>query len=145
MGPIAVFSNFKLATSGGKHLADNSHAHIVPPMYKLLTSSKDGDDLSISFDRSRNRRKDELALSKNMKGKYHLITMLKDVFGFAEHQRKAAYGLGYKLTLTRNKDDVVIDKAGGTADARIKTDQIHWYLSHYTSSIQQQSILSTQI
>ena len=29
--------------------------------------------------------------------------MLKDVFGFAEHQEKATYGLGYKLTLTRKK------------------------------------------
>ena len=33
--------------------------------------------------------------------------MLKDVFGFAELQEKATCGLGYKLTLTRNKDDAV--------------------------------------
>ena len=51
--------------------------------------------------------------------------MLKDVFGFAEHQEKATYGLGYKLTLTRNKDVAVIDKAGGIADARIRIDHIH--------------------
>ena len=29
--------------------------------------------------------------------------MLKDVFGFAEYQEKATYGLGYKPTLTINK------------------------------------------
>ena len=71
--------------------------------------------------------------------------MLKDVFGFAECQEKATYGLGYKLTLTRNKDEAVIDKAAGIADARIKIDHIHWYVPYYTPSIQQQNILLNQI
>ena len=71
--------------------------------------------------------------------------MLKDVFGFAECQEKATYGLGYKLTLTRNKDDAVIDKANGIADARFKIDHIHCYVPHYTPSIQQKSNLSKQI
>ena len=65
--------------------------------------------------------------------------MLKDVFGFAECHRKVTYGLGNKLTLTRKKDDAVIDKAGGIADARIKTDHIHWYVP-YIPSVQQQAI-----
>ena len=81
-------------------------------MYKIITSSKDSKDLSIGFDRSRIRRKDELALNKNVKSKYHLKMMLKDVFGLAEHQDKATYGLGYKLTIKRNKAETVIDKAG---------------------------------
>ena len=114
-------------------------------MYKLITSSKDSNDLSVGFDNNRNRRRDELALNKNIKGKYHLKIMLKDVFGFAECQEKDSYGLGYKLTLTRNKDDAVIDKANGLADARIKIDHIHWYVPHYTPSTQQQSTLSKQI
>ena len=71
--------------------------------------------------------------------------MLKDVFGFVEHQEKVTYGLGYKLTPTRNTDDAVIDKAAGIADARFKTDHIHWYVPHYIPSIQQQSILYNQI
>ena len=145
LGPIALFSNLKLTTSSGKHLKGISHAHLVFLMYNLMTSSKDSDELSIGFDRSRNRRRDELALNKNIKGKYHLKILLKDVFRFAECQEKSSYGLGYKLTLTRNKDDAVIDKANGTADARIKTDQIHWYVPHHIPSIQQQSIMSKQI
>ena len=144
LGPVALFSNHKLTTSSGKHLEDISHAHLDSLMYKLITSSKGSDDLSIGFDYSRNRRRDELALKKNIKGKYHVKIMLKDVFGFAEHQEKATYGLGYKLTLTRNKDDAVIDKANAIADARIKIDHIHWYVPHYTPSIQQQSTLSKQ-
>ena len=140
-----MFSNLKLTTSSGKHLEDISHAHLFSLMYKLITSSKDSNDLSIGFDNSCNRKRDELTLNKNIKGKYHVKIMLKDVFGFAEHQEKATYGLGYKLTLTRNKDDAVIDKAGGIADARNRIDHIHWYVPHYTPSIQQQSIMSKQI
>ena len=106
-------------------------------MYKLITSSKNGDDLSISFDRSRRRRRDELALNKNVNDKYHLRIILKDVFGFAEHQEKATYGLGFKLTLTRKKDEAVIEKVAGIADARIIIHHIHWYVAHYTPSLQQ--------
>ena len=89
LGPIALFSNFKLKTSSGKHLEDIRHAHLVSLMYKLITSKKDSNDLSIGFDYSLNRRRDELALNKNIKGKYHVKIMPKDVFGFAEHQQKA--------------------------------------------------------
>ena len=48
LGPIALFSNYKLTTSG-KHLEEISHAHIVSLTYKLLTSSKNSDDLSIGL------------------------------------------------------------------------------------------------
>ena len=71
LGPVALFSNFKLTTSSGKHLEDISHAQLVSLMYKLITSSKDSNDLSLGFDNNRNRRGDELALNKNIKGKYH--------------------------------------------------------------------------
>ena len=62
LGPVALFNNFKLTTSSGKHLEDISHAHLVSLMYKVITSSKDSNDLSIGFDYSRNRKRDELAL-----------------------------------------------------------------------------------
>ena len=145
LGLTALFSNFKLTTSSGKHLEDISHAHLVSLMYKLRTSSKDTNDLSVGFDRSRSRRRDELAQNKNVKGKYHLRIMLKDVFGFVECQENATHGLGCKLTLTRNKDDAVIDKAAGTADARIKNDHIHWYVPHYTPSLSQEKIFMKEI
>ena len=143
-----MFSNFILTTSSGKHLEDISHAHLVSLMYKLITSSKNSYDLSFGFDRSPNRRKDELALNKSVKVKYHVRNMLKDIFGFAEHQEKATYGLGYKLILTGNKDEAVIDKVAGIVDARIKIDHIHWYVwyvPHYTPSMSQQTIMSKQI
>ena len=88
LGPIALFSNYKLTTSSGKHLEEISHAHIVSLMYKQLPSCKGSDDLSIGFDRSRDKRKRELFDNTNIKGKYHLRIYLKDIFGFAEHQEK---------------------------------------------------------
>ena len=79
----------------GKHLGDISHAYIVPLMYQLITSRRGSDDLSIGFDR--NCRRDELTHNTNIKVKYHVRNMLKDVFGFAEHQEKAIFGLCFKL------------------------------------------------
>ena len=87
LGPVALFSNLKLTTSSEKHLEDISHAHLISLMCKLITSSKDSDDLSIGFNRSRARRQDETTDNKRVKGKYHVKIMLKDVFGFAEHQK----------------------------------------------------------
>ena len=145
LGPIALFSNFKLTTSSGKHLEDVSHAYLVSLMYKLITSSKNSDDLSIGFDRSAARRRAEITNNKNVNGKFHVRIMLKDIFGFAHHQEKASFGLGYKLTLTRNKDEAVIDKVAGNAEARIKIDHIHWYVPHYIPFMSQQAIMSKQI
>ena len=145
LGPIALFSNYKLTTSSGKHLENIDHSHIVSLMYKLITSSKGSDDLSIGFDRDRNRRQRELTNNKSQKRKYHVRICRKGVFGFAEYQEKATYGLGYKLTLTRNSDNAVLNKTNATKNAKIKINAIEWYVPHYTPSMQQQSILSKQI
>ena len=144
LGPIALFSNYKITTSSGKHLENIDHAHIVSLMYKLLTSSKGSDDLSIGFDRDRTRRRNELTNNKTVKGKFHLRIYLKGVFGFAEYQEKGTYGLGYKLTLTRNTDNAVL-KANTINLGKIKINALEWYVPHYTPSMQQQSILSDQI
>ena len=145
LGPIALFSNYKLTTSSEKQLQNIDHAHIVSLLYKLLTSSKGSDDLSISFDRDRTRRRIELTNIKNIKGKYHVKICLKYIFGYAEYQQKATYGLGYKLTLTGNNDNVVLIKGNAINIGKIKINAIEWYVPHYTPSIQQQSILSKQV
>ena len=87
-GPTALFSNYKLQSSSGKHIEEINHAHIVCLMFKLTTSARNTDDLSIGFDRDRGRRQRELTNNKNKEGKYHVTIMLKDTFGFAEHQKK---------------------------------------------------------
>ena len=40
--------------------------------------------------------------------------MLRDICGFAEHQEKATYGLGYNLTVTRKRDNFVLNKDNAT-------------------------------
>ena len=70
LAPIGLFSNYKLTASSGKHMENIDHAHIVSLMYKLLSSSRDSDDLSIGLDRSRDKRKRELLNNKTQKGKF---------------------------------------------------------------------------
>ena len=55
--------------------------------------------------------------NKNIKGKYHVRTMLKDVFSFAQDKEKTTYGLGYRLTLSKKKELGVLGKTAGIADA----------------------------
>ena len=109
-----------LTTSSGKHLEDVSHAHIVSLMYKLITSAKDNGDLSVTFDRDRGRRQRGLTNRTNLKGIYHVRIMLKDIFGFAEHHEKAIFGLGYKLTLPRNRNNSVLKKANAIPLVELK-------------------------
>ena len=70
---------------------------------------------------------------------------LKDIFGFAEHQEKATYGLGYKLTLTRNSDNAVLNKTNATSIGKIKFNSIECYVPQYTAILKEQAILMKQI
>ena len=140
-----MFSSYKLTTSSGKHLEGTSHAHMVSLIIKLITSATNTDRLSIGFHRDRNRRQRDLTNNKNKKGKTRVRVMLKDVFGFAEHQGKAAQGPGYKLTLPRNSDNFVLNEANATNIAGKKIYGIKWYVPHFTLSMEQQKIISKQI
>ena len=71
--------------------------------------------------------------------------MLKDIFGFAEHQEKGTYSLGYKLTITRNSDDAVLNKGNAINNAKIKIISIDWYVPHYTPSHSQEKTSMDQI
>ena len=114
-------------------------------MYKLTTSATISDDLSIGFDRDRGRRQRELTNDKNIKGKYHIRIKLRKKFGFAEYQEKGTYGLGYKLTLTRNTDIAVLSEGNAINSGKMKINATELYVPHYTPSITQQNILRNQI
>ena len=86
--------------------------------------------MSIGLDRDRVKRQQKLTNVKNIKDKFHVTIMLINVFGFAEHQEKAIYGVGYKLTLSWNTDEAFLNKSSRTADARNTYDKIHWYRTH---------------
>ena len=70
--------------------------------------------------------------------------MLKNVFSFADQQEKPNFGLGFKETLTGKNIDSVLNKAETIPDARIKSDNIRWYVPQYTLCIPQQGILPKQ-
>ena len=142
---IALFRNHKLTASSGKRLEDIIHPHIVSLMYKILTTFRSSDDLSISFYRDRNTRQQELTNNRNHKGKYHLRNILEDVFRFAEHHEKATYGLGYKVILTRTSDKAVLNKSDEINIAKTKINGNEWYVPHYIGIISQKAILSKQI
>ena len=101
--------------------------------------------MSIGFDRDRGRTQRELTTHKSQKAKYHVRIYLKNVFGFAGYQKKGTYGLGYKLSLTRNTDNAVLNKANAINNGKTKINAIEWCVPHYTPSAEQQNILSKQI
>ena len=145
LGAIALFSVYELVTASSKHLEEITHAHFVSLIYKIVTSSKDSDDLSIGFDHNRGRRKNELSNNKNIKGKYHTRIYLKNVLGYAEHQEKATYGLGYRLILTRNTDKAVLNKDNTVVLGRVKINILDWYVPHYGVNLEEYTKLMTQI
>ena len=141
LGPIALFSGYKLATSSREHLEHINNAHIVSSMYRVITSSKDSDDLSIGFDRCCDTRRQELTNNKNFEGKYHIRNYLRDFFGFAEHQETATYGLGYKLTLERNTENAVLNNHNAINNAKFEINALERYVPHYTPSLEEKNKL----
>ena len=71
--------------------------------------------------------------------------MLRDVFGSAEHQAKATFGLGYRLISTKNLNTAVLNKIVAIAVAEVVFNNIGWYIQHYTPSVSQQGFLTKQI
>ena len=120
-------------------------AHVVSLLYRLISSARNTDDLSIGLDEDRNTRQRELTKNKYVKGRYHIRIGLEDIFGFAEHHEKATFGLGYKLTLTRASDNSASNKEKAINLGKNKKNSIEWYVLYYTPSILQQAILSKQI
>ena len=49
------------------------------------------------------------------------------------------------MTLTRNTDNAVLNKANSTNNGKIRVNATEWYVPHYTPSVQQHGILSKQI
>ena len=52
LGPIALFNNYRLTSSRGKEVEEFDNANVICLIYKLITSGRDSDDLSIGFHRS---------------------------------------------------------------------------------------------
>ena len=77
LGPISLFSKYKLTTSSGIHLEKVEHGLVACLMYELLTTARRCDDLSIGFHRDCDLGQRELTNNKKLKGKYHVRIYLK--------------------------------------------------------------------
>ena len=82
--PTALFINYRLTSSSGKEVEEIHNAHVLCLMRKLISSSRDSDDLSLGSHQCNGVRERELTNNKTTKGNYHVRLYLKDVFGFAE-------------------------------------------------------------
>ena len=148
IGPLALFNEYRLTNSSGKEVEEIDNDHVFYLMHKLISSSRDSDDLSIGFQRSIDDPDRELTNNKTTKVNYHVRTFLKDVFGCAEHQDKCTYGLGYKLTLQRNNDNHVLSHRAGATNAenlvsagRVFLEDISLFVPHYTPNISRQKLM----
>ena len=72
LGPIALFNKNRLTSSSGKERDEINNAHVICLMHKLISFSRDSDDLSIGFHRSIEARERELNNNKTTKGNYHV-------------------------------------------------------------------------
>ena len=90
--------------------------------------------------------------NKQTKGNYHVTISVNGIFGFVEHHYKCSYGLGYKKTLQRNSDILVLSHPDQANDAahraltgRVIIDDISWYVPHYTPSVSNQKLMLSNI
>ena len=53
--------------------------------------------------------------------------------------------MGYKLTLTRNTNNAVLNKDNATNNAKIVINGIEWYVPHYVPSLDEYKKIQVQI
>ena len=143
-GPSALFIEAKLVTGSGKHLEKVDNLHPVCLMYKFLTSTQQTSQLMYGFEESEATRRLELTKYKKSKGTYFVRIKLTDVFGYAD-QEDITYGLGYTLTLKRNKSNDAIVRDNAIALAKIDLKDICWYIRQYIPSMENHHLVMEQI
>ena len=72
LGPIILFSDYKLSSSSGKEIEQIDQAHIACLLYNILTSPRDYEDLSIGFTREIIIRAEERIAIKRNHGNFHV-------------------------------------------------------------------------
>ena len=120
LGPIALFNKYRLTSSSGREIEEIDNAHVICLMHKLISSSRDSDDLSIGFHRSNGVRERELNNNKTTEGNYHV----------------------------RNSDNHVISHPAQANDAanlalagKVIRGDINSYVPHDTPSISNQKLM----
>ena len=82
---------------------------------------------------------------------YYIVLLLYVIYQpnfhllFQKHQEKGTYGLGYKVTFTRNTDNAVLNKDNAVVVGRVKINSLDWYVPHYSPNLEEYTNLMTQI
>ena len=71
--------------------------------------------------------------------------MLKVFLNFAVHQERGTYGPGYRLTLSRNSDNALLNKGNALNNAKIICNNIDWMLPTFKPNLEQQNVIMNQI
>ena len=86
--------------------------------------------------------------NETTKCSYHFRIFLKDIFGFAKHLGNCSYGLGYRLTLQRPRDNHVLSHLRGATDAanlalagRVIIDDIIFCVPHHAPNTSNQNLM----
>ena len=102
---MAMFSSFKIETSGGRVIEYIDHCHPNLLIYKFLTNTDD--EYKSGFVRNQGNRESQLKIDHAAAKRGHLYMMIKmsDLFGFVNDLGKIIYGLCFKLILKINNND----------------------------------------
>ena len=95
LSPMALFNKYRLTSSSGKEMEEIDNTHVICLIYKVISSSRDSDDLSIDFQGSIEARERELTNNKATESNYHVRFYLNDFCGSASNQDNCTCGLGY--------------------------------------------------
>ena len=83
-----------MTSSSGKEIDEIHFAHVISLMYKLISSCRYIDDVSIVSHRSSEVQEGELTNNRTTERKNHVGKYSKDVFCSAENQDNSTYDLG---------------------------------------------------
>ena len=128
-GSINFISEPGFATSIGKHWENFSPAYFMNLMYKEISSSKDGDDLSTDKDKTKQEEKPN-QWTKHMERSFTLGSSQRHCW-VAEHQKNRTHALGRKLFAEWNKNAKILHRVAST-DGRIIKVVFSWHVPHST-------------
>ena len=72
LSPRALFNKYRLTSSSATEIEEIDNALVICLLHKVISISRDSDDLSIGFHRSNEVRERELSENKRIKGNYHV-------------------------------------------------------------------------
>ena len=83
-----------------------------------------------------------LGTNKVSRSELHAKILIEDVFGFAENQVKATYGLGFEITMYRKIGSAILSRNAATPDSGATMHAINWFVSLCTPNENQQDFMN---